>query len=181
MHLRAGRIKVDAGFCGQNPGPRIFEQGSCNLHNIYRWKIPKSLFSLCTFQGSSNYQLRKTFNSYLNFSTTMSRYCVVFWWELGGFRLKSLNMQVLLRSGSTFSPSMTISSPFHSCKVKLGPLVRVIHNCQKPSQPVLGCLIIAFDKEDRLAGRILTFLHAVTSSNEMQGELGGKLYMMRRS
>jgi hypothetical protein len=79
------------------------------------------------------------------------------------------------------SPSMTISSPFHSCKVKLGPLVRVIYNCQKPSQPVLGCLIIAFDKEDRLAGRILTFLHAVTSSNEMQGELGEKLYMTRRS
>jgi hypothetical protein len=28
MHLGAGRIKVDAGFCGQISGPRIFEQGS---------------------------------------------------------------------------------------------------------------------------------------------------------
>jgi hypothetical protein len=79
------------------------------------------------------------------------------------------------------SPSMTISSPFHSCNVRLGPLVRVISNCQKPLQPVLGCLMMAFDKEDWLAGRILSFLHAVAYPNEMQGELGEKLYMTRRS
>jgi hypothetical protein len=41
--------------------------------------------------------------------------------------------------------------------------------------------MMAFDKEDRLAGRILSFLHAVAYPNEMQGELGEKLYMTRRS
>jgi hypothetical protein len=73
---------------------------------------------------------------------------------------------------------MTISSPFHSRKVRLGPLVGVIFKYQKPPQPVLGCIMIAFEKEDRLAGRILSFLHAVVYPNEMQGELGEKLYMM---
>jgi hypothetical protein len=83
--------------------------------------------------------------------------------------------------GKYVSPPMTISSPFHSRKVRLGPLVRVISNCQKPLQPVLGCLMMAFDKEDRLAGRILSFLHAVVYLNEMQGELGKKLYITRCS
>jgi hypothetical protein len=75
------------------------------------------------------------------------------------------------------SPSMTISSPFHSRKVRLGPSVRVIFKCQKPPQPVLRCIMMAFDKEDRLAGRVSSFLHSVLYPNEMQGELGEKLYM----
>jgi hypothetical protein len=36
---------------------------------------------------------------------------------------------------------------------------------------------MAFDKEDRLAGRIVSFLHPVVYLNEKQGELGEKLYM----
>jgi hypothetical protein len=155
------------GYCGANPRPRIPKQGP---HVTF--KIPRGGKFQCNLASASSWFVSASispirFSSELYFPSSPS--LVARLKADGQVRLNSLNAGTI-PEGKYVSPSIAL--PSHRSSKRL---FRAIIPPKILSKLLIACIAVAFDEEDRLAGRNLSFLHAVACPNEKPGELGEEL------